>query len=59
MSFVPKESIEVVAQSIGINNLTPDVAASLAPKVEYRLCEIMQVRERIRRIYLSIVYFEV
>lgn len=39
---MPKESIEVAAQSIGINNLSPDVAAALAPDVEYRIREIMQ-----------------
>lgn len=43
MSIVPKETIEVIAQSIGIANLSPDVALALAPDVEYRLREIMQV----------------
>ncbi|KAK3038931.1 hypothetical protein RJ639_027559 [Escallonia herrerae] len=42
MSIVPKETVEVVAQSIGINNLSPDVAFALAPDVEYRMHEIMQ-----------------
>ncbi|KAK1257228.1 hypothetical protein QJS04_geneDACA024727 [Acorus gramineus] len=42
MSIVPKETIEVIAQSIGINNLSPDVALALAPDVEYRIREIMQ-----------------
>ncbi|XP_058070769.1 transcription initiation factor TFIID subunit 6 [Magnolia sinica] len=42
MSIVPKETIEVIAQSIGINNLSPDVALALAPDVEYRVREIMQ-----------------
>lgn len=42
MSIVPKETIEVIAQSIGITNLSPDVALSLAPDVEYRMREIMQ-----------------
>ncbi|XP_072962813.1 transcription initiation factor TFIID subunit 6 isoform X1 [Typha angustifolia] len=42
MSTVPKEMIEVIAQSIGIANLSPDVALALAPDVEYRLREIMQ-----------------
>ncbi|XP_010913968.1 transcription initiation factor TFIID subunit 6 [Elaeis guineensis] len=42
MSIVPKETIEVIAQSIGIANLSPDVALALAPDVEYRLREIMQ-----------------
>lgn len=42
MSIVPKETIEVIAQSIGINNLSPDVALSVAPDVEYRMRQIMQ-----------------
>ncbi|TYH21090.1 hypothetical protein ES288_A04G015000v1 [Gossypium darwinii] len=42
MSNVPKEAIEVIAQSIGITNLSPDVALALAPDVEYRVREIMQ-----------------
>ena len=43
MSIVPKETIEVIAQSIGISSLSPDVALALAPDVEYRMREIMQV----------------
>lgn len=43
MSIVSKESIEVIAQSIGISNLSPDAALALAPDVEYRMREIMQV----------------
>lgn len=43
MSFVSKDSIEVTAQSIGINNLSPDVAVSFVPHVENWLREIMQV----------------
>ncbi|KAK3038933.1 hypothetical protein RJ639_027561 [Escallonia herrerae] len=42
MSIVPKETVEVIAQSIGINNLYPDAALALAPDVEYRMREIMQ-----------------
>lgn len=42
MSIVPKETIQVIAQGIGINNLSPDVADALAPDVEYRVREIMQ-----------------
>ncbi|XP_021759050.1 transcription initiation factor TFIID subunit 6-like [Chenopodium quinoa] len=42
MSVIQKETIEVIAQSIGINNLSPDVALALAPDVEYRVREIMQ-----------------
>ncbi|KAI4308426.1 hypothetical protein L6164_031503 [Bauhinia variegata] len=42
MSIVPKETVEVIAQSIGINNLSPDAALAVAPDVEYRMREIMQ-----------------
>ncbi|TVU29721.1 hypothetical protein EJB05_21303 [Eragrostis curvula] len=42
MSIVPKETIEVIAQSVGIPSLGADVSAALAPDVEYRLREIMQ-----------------
>nr|GMC49827.1 transcription initiation factor TFIID subunit 6-like [Ipomoea batatas] len=42
MSIVPKETIEVIAQSIGISNLSPEVSPELAADVEYRLREIMQ-----------------
>lgn len=43
MGIIPKEAIEVIAQSIGISNLSSDVALALAPDVEYRVREIMQV----------------
>lgn len=39
---MPKETIEVIAQSIGITNLSSDAALALAPDVEYRIREIMQ-----------------
>ncbi|XP_057485587.1 transcription initiation factor TFIID subunit 6-like isoform X1 [Actinidia eriantha] len=42
MSIVPKETIEVIAQSIGVSNLVPDVLPALASDVEYRVREIMQ-----------------
>ncbi|KAH9620319.1 hypothetical protein KSS87_021716 [Heliosperma pusillum] len=42
MSVVQKETIEVIAQSIGITNLSPDAALAVAPDVEYRVREIMQ-----------------
>lgn len=44
MSIVPKETIEVIAQSIGVSNLVPDVLPALASDVEYRVREIMQVQ---------------
>ena len=43
MSIVPKETIEVIAQSVGINNLSVDATLTLAPDVEYRMRELMQV----------------
>ena len=43
MSIVPKETIEVIANSIGINSLSPDVALALAPDMEYHMREIIQV----------------
>ncbi|KVI10397.1 Armadillo-like helical [Cynara cardunculus var. scolymus] len=42
MNIVEKESIEVIAQSIGVGNLSPDVLPSLAADIEYRISEIMQ-----------------
>ncbi|KAH0751382.1 hypothetical protein KY285_004530 [Solanum tuberosum] len=42
MSIVPKETIEVISQSIGVSNLSPDVLPALAVDVEYRIREIMQ-----------------
>ncbi|XP_039170152.1 transcription initiation factor TFIID subunit 6-like isoform X2 [Eucalyptus grandis] len=41
-TFVPKESIEVLAQTIGVPNLASDVAVAVASDVEYHLREIMQ-----------------
>ncbi|KAL9457407.1 hypothetical protein AB3S75_006454 [Citrus x aurantiifolia] len=42
MSIVPKETVEVIAQSIGISNFSTDAALALAPDVEYRIREVMQ-----------------
>ncbi|KAL3632703.1 Transcription initiation factor TFIID subunit 6 [Castilleja foliolosa] len=42
MSIVPKDTIEVIAQSVGITNLSSDVLPALAADVEYRVREIMQ-----------------
>ncbi|XP_055822391.1 transcription initiation factor TFIID subunit 6-like [Solanum dulcamara] len=42
MSTVPEEAIEVISQSIGISNISPDVLPALAADVEYRIREIMQ-----------------
>ncbi|CAI5527988.1 unnamed protein product [Closterium sp. Naga37s-1] len=44
MSVVPRESVQVAAHSIGIASLGDDVAAALAPDVEYRMREIIQAR---------------
>lgn len=50
MSIVPKDTIHVIAESIGISNLPDDVAAALAPDVEYRMREIMQVLLSLNRL---------
>ncbi|CAI9088314.1 OLC1v1022616C1 [Oldenlandia corymbosa var. corymbosa] len=42
MSAVPKETIDVISQSLGISNLSPEVLPALAADVEYRVREIMQ-----------------
>lgn len=42
MSMLPKETVHVIAQSIGIASLSDEVAAALAPDAEYRMREIMQ-----------------
>lgn len=43
MSAIPKETIEVIAQTIGITNLSSDVSLAVAPDLEYRIREIIQV----------------
>jgi len=43
MSLLPRDSIKVIAESVGIENLNNDVATGLASDVEYRLREIIQV----------------
>lgn len=53
MSAIPKETIEVIAQSLGISNLSPDVFPSLASDVEYRVREIMQV---LREDFIIIIF---
>ncbi|KAH7387594.1 hypothetical protein KP509_16G031600 [Ceratopteris richardii] len=42
MTILLKETVQTIAQSIGINNLPEEVAEALAPDVEYRMREIMQ-----------------
>ncbi|KAL2645304.1 hypothetical protein R1flu_012891 [Riccia fluitans] len=42
MSVVGKDPIQTIAQFISISNLSDDVAAALAPDVEYRMRGIMQ-----------------
>ncbi|CAL5202260.1 unnamed protein product [Lathyrus oleraceus] len=42
MSAIPKETIEVIAQTIGITNLSSDVSLAVAPDLEYRIREIIQ-----------------
>ncbi|KAF0699684.1 Aste57867_9761 [Aphanomyces stellatus] len=42
MSVLREESIAVIAQSIGLDNLSKGCAAELAPEIEFRLREIIQ-----------------
>ena len=44
MSVVRKDSVAVAAHSIGITNVSDAVTSALAPDVEYRIREIIQVR---------------
>jgi len=43
MSVLPKESVKILAETVGIANLNDEVSAALAADVEYRLREIAQV----------------
>merc|ERR1711974_164783 len=42
MSVLPKESIKIIAESVGIDSLSDEIASAVAPDVEYRLREIAQ-----------------
>lgn len=42
MSLLSRESIKIIAESVGIENLSNEVAIGLASDVEYRLREIIQ-----------------
>lgn len=46
MSFVQPESLQVIADGVGVPKLSTDAAKALAPDVEYRLREIIQVSGR-------------
>ena len=43
MSFVEPSTLQVIADSVGIPKLSTDAAKALAPDVEYRIREIVQV----------------
>jgi transcription initiation factor TFIID subunit 6 len=43
MSFVEPSTLQVIADSVGIPKLSTDAAKALAPDVEYRIREIIQV----------------
>lgn len=42
LDHVPGDSVKVIAQTVGIENLSDEVARALAPDVEYRLREVIQ-----------------
>jgi transcription initiation factor TFIID subunit 6 len=43
MSVIPKDTIKVIAETIGITNITDELASALGPDVEYRIRDIVQV----------------
>ncbi len=43
MGFVQPESLQVIADSLGIPKLSADAAKALAPDVKFRLREIIQM----------------
>ncbi|KAF0983936.1 hypothetical protein FDP41_007851 [Naegleria fowleri] len=48
-SFFQKETVQVIAQSLGINKLKDDIAQTLALDVEYRIREIIQDASKFMR----------
>jgi transcription initiation factor TFIID subunit 6 len=44
MSIISPDSIKAIANSVDIHKLSDDAANTLAPDVEYRLREVVQVR---------------
>ena len=44
MGLLPKDSIKIIAEAVGVTNLPDEVAAAMASDVEYRIREITQVR---------------
>lgn len=55
MSLIAPDSLKAIAESVGIADLSDDVAKLLAPDAEYRLREIAQVSVHLR---LSFETFE-
>jgi hypothetical protein len=49
-SYIKADTIQAIAHSVDIPKLTPDAAKALAPDVEYRMREVVQVRVRIERV---------
>jgi TATA box binding protein associated factor (TAF) len=43
MSLLPKDSIKIISEAVGVTNLPDEVAAAMASDVEYRIREITQV----------------
>jgi hypothetical protein len=43
MGLLPKDSIKIIAEAVGVTNLPDEVAAAMASDVEYRIREITQV----------------
>ena len=45
MSFVQTSNVHAIAQSLEVGSITEEAAKALAPDVEYRLREIVQVSD--------------
>lgn len=43
MGLLPKDSIKIIGEAVGVTNLPDEVAAAMASDVEYRIREITQV----------------
>jgi TATA box binding protein associated factor (TAF) len=43
-AVLPKETVQVYAESVGLSDLTEEVSSQLAEDVSYRLRDIIQVR---------------
>lgn len=48
MSVLSKDSVKIIAETVGINTISEDVATHVSSDAEYRLREIIQVRDTLQ-----------